>query len=97
MRDDTKIKPRQVTATGDAIVVFMCISFVDVKWFFNNGSLPGTIKPVQKNTGLENYLVIPHPTVENSGVYKCHGKDPHTNNYYFAEGILDSPGNSDNV
>lgn len=71
-------------------VAFNCRSFFDVSWFFNSSKeLPGNAYRVPKHEGIDNYLAIFQAVPENSGFYKCYGKDVISKNYFTAKGLLE--------
>ena len=74
------VKPRRVfpplqTGQVGENIVFACFSFIKVRWTFQGGAMPINAN-ISQLPGVWSYsLDIFYLTLENAGIYTCHGKD----------------------
>ncbi len=63
---------------------------MSVTWFFNSSTnFPQNVQKIHEHEGFHNYLAIFKVVPENTGYYKCNGKDTVSNAYFTAKGLLE--------
>jgi len=72
-----KVIPQYQVAQQGQTVHYYCASWSEVKWTFNNNTLPSNAVAIQNPGSIQNILRIINIQENNTGLYICTSKSYH--------------------